>query len=116
MNDVICEYTGYTRDEMLTRNLFNLFTEESQKVMIERLEKLMAGEKIPQTVEYCIRTKGGEELWVLLNARYIYEAGKLKGAAGVVYNITDRRNAEHVIQRSEKKFRDLAELLPPGDF
>jgi two-component system cell cycle sensor histidine kinase/response regulator CckA len=112
VNDVICEYAGYTRDKMLTMNLFNLFTEESQKLMLARLEKLMAGEKTHQAAEYCIRTKGGEELWVLLNARYIYEAGKLKGATGVVYNITDRRNAEHLIQQSEKKFRDLAELLP----
>jgi PAS domain S-box-containing protein len=114
VNDVICEYTGYTRDEMLTMNLFNLLTEESQKLMLTRFEMLMAGEKIPQTVEYCIRTRGGEELWVLLNARYIYETGKLKGATGVIYNITDRRKAEEALRESEELLRSYLENAPDG--
>ena len=42
VNDVICEYTGYTKDELLNTNFFNLLTEESQKLMLTRLEKLMA--------------------------------------------------------------------------
>jgi PAS domain S-box-containing protein len=109
VNDVICEYTGYTRDELLTMNFFNLFTEESRKLMLARLENLMANENIPQTVEYCIRTKGGEEIWILLNSRYIYEAGKLKGATGVIYNITDRKQAEKALRESEERYRIIAE-------
>ncbi len=44
VNDVICEYTGYTKDELLTMNFFNILTEKSQKLMLARLEKLMANE------------------------------------------------------------------------
>ena len=93
---------------MLTMNVFNLLTEESQKLMLARLEKLMANEKIPQTVEYCIRTKGGKELWVRLSARYIYESGKLKSATGVMYNITERKQAEDVLKESEQRYRELS--------
>ncbi len=109
VNDIICEYTGYTRDELLTINLFNLLTEESQMLMLARLEKLMAGEKLEPTAEYCIRTKDGNELWGLFNARYIYEAGKLKGATGVIYDITDRKQAERALKESESKYRLLAD-------
>ena len=116
VNDVICEYTGYTRDELLTMNFFNLLTEESQKLMLARLEKLMANEKITQTVEYCIRTKGGEELWVHLSARYIYESGKLKGATGVIYNITERKGAEAALLESEIKYRTLFESASDAIF
>jgi len=105
VNDIVCEYTGYTRDELLTINLFNLLTEESQKLMIARLEKLMAGEKTEPTVEYCIRTKDGNELWGLFTARYIYEAGKLKGATGVIYNITDRKRVEEELRESLEQLR-----------
>jgi diguanylate cyclase (GGDEF)-like protein len=89
-------------------NFFNILTEKSQKLMLARLEKLMANEKIPQTVEYCIRTKGGEELWVRLSARYIYESGKLKGSTGVVYNITEHKQAEDALRESEQRYRDLS--------
>jgi diguanylate cyclase (GGDEF)-like protein len=76
--------------------------------MLARLEKLRANEIIPQTVEYCIRTKGGEKLWVHLSARYIYKAGKLKGATGVIYNITERKRMEDVLKESEKRYRELS--------
>jgi PAS domain S-box-containing protein len=105
VNDIICEYTGYTRDELLTMNLFNLLTEESQQLMLARFEKLMTGEKTDPMVEYCIRTKNGNELWALFNARYIYEAGKLKGATGVIYNITERKRAEEELQRTLDNLR-----------
>lgn len=105
VNDIICEYTGYTRDELLTTNLFNILTKGSRKLMLARLEKLMAGENIEPTVEYRIRKKDGTELWALLNARYIYETGKLKGATGVIYNITDRKRAEEQLRESLEQLR-----------
>ena len=109
VNDIVCEYTGYTRDELLTMNLFDLLAKESQKLMLERLEKLMAGEKTEPTVEYCIRTKNGNELWGLFTARYIYEAGKLKGATGVIYNITERKKAEGQLRESLEQLRRAME-------
>jgi PAS domain S-box-containing protein len=109
VNDVICEYTGYTRDELLTMNLFKLLTKRSQKSMLARLEKLMAGEKTEPMVEYCIRTKNGNELWVLINARYIYEAGKLKRAIGVVHDIADRKRTEEQLRKSVEQLRRAVE-------
>jgi diguanylate cyclase (GGDEF)-like protein/PAS domain S-box-containing protein len=113
VNDVVCEYTGYTRNELLTMNIFNILTEESQKLMLARLEKLMANELSikpgeVQTVEYCIITKGGEELWVRLSTLYIYESGKLKRSTGVVYNITERKQAEEALKESERRYRELS--------
>jgi diguanylate cyclase (GGDEF)-like protein/PAS domain S-box-containing protein len=108
VNNVICEYTQYTRDELLTTNFFNILTEDSRELMLTRLEKLMAQEDIPQEVEYCIRKKGGEELWVQLRARYIYESGKLKGSSGIVYNINEQKRAEDLLKENEKKYRELS--------
>ena len=47
VNDVALEYTGYTRDEFLTQNPFDILTPESQVLFSERLEKIAAGENVP---------------------------------------------------------------------
>ncbi|RPH48714.1 MAG: PAS domain S-box protein, partial [Desulfobacteraceae bacterium] len=110
VNDVMCEYTGYTKNELLNTNFYNLITDKSQKLMGERIEKLFAGEKIPQSVEYCIRTKGGEEIWVIVNARYIYEGGRLKGGTGIIYNITERRRAEEEKVKLEAQYHQSQKM------
>jgi PAS domain S-box-containing protein len=114
VNDFICEYTGYSRDELVTMNLFDLLTAESRRLMLARLEKLMAGEKMEPTVEYCIRTKDGNELWGLFNVRYIYEAGKLKSSTGIIYDITKRKRAEDALKESEERYRSMLEEIEDG--
>ena len=39
VNDVMCEFTGYSRDEILSMNPFDLLTEESKEYFSERLNK-----------------------------------------------------------------------------
>ena len=114
VNDVVYEFTEYTQDELLNMNFSDIFTEESKKYMGERLEKLYAGEKISPDVEYCIRTKSGKKLWVQLNARYFYKRGKLKRATGIIHNITERKQAEEALKKSEVKYRNIFENAMEG--
>ena len=116
VNDVMCEYTGYSRDEFLSLSPFDILTQESKKQFIERMSKVFAGEAVPETVEYKIRGKGDKEFWVILNAKYIYEKGLPRGAAVVVYDITKRKQAELALRQSEEKYRLLVDNANDGIF
>lgn len=107
VNEVMCEYTGYTRDELLTMNLFDLFTEESRALALQRIDQLSRGESVPDSVEYRIRTKGGRDIWILLNARYQFEEGELRGASGVIYDITEQVRAKEAVEESERRYQAL---------
>ncbi len=50
-NDVILEYTGYTKEEFENLTPMQLLSENSQKLFLERMEKLVKGENIPKFVE-----------------------------------------------------------------
>ena len=102
VNDVMCEYTGYTRQELLTMSALDILAEDSQKKFLERLDKILKGHKVPSSVEFKIRAKSGHELCVLINSKIIYAAdGKPKGATAVVHDITEQKQAEE-----EKKNRE----------
>jgi PAS domain S-box-containing protein/putative nucleotidyltransferase with HDIG domain len=109
VNDVVCEYTGYAKEELLSMNPLNILAEESQRSFLERLTKMIAGEKIPETVEYKIRKKDGKELWVLLNTEFIKENGFPKGATVVVHDITEHKLSEEAIRQSEERYRLLVD-------
>ena len=99
VNEVLCVYTGYTEHEFLSMNPLDLLTEESQNIFIDRLEKLSAGGKPTDnieynSVEYNVQKKDGQELCVLLISDFVYENGQITGARVVVHNITDRKKAE----------------------
>jgi PAS domain S-box-containing protein/putative nucleotidyltransferase with HDIG domain len=107
VNDVMCGYTGYTKEELLSMGSIDILTEESQKRFLERMTKIFSGEKVPDTVEYKIKTKDHKERWVLLRAQYFYEDGLPKRATVVVHDITDRRLSEEALRESEEKYRLL---------
>jgi PAS domain S-box-containing protein/putative nucleotidyltransferase with HDIG domain len=116
VNDVMCEYTGYSKEEFLALSPSDILTEDSKKLFIERMSRAFAGEEVPETVEYKIKGKGGKEFWVILNAKYTYVKGVPTGAAVVVYDITQRKLAEFALRESEEKYRLLVDNANDGIF
>jgi two-component system, cell cycle sensor histidine kinase and response regulator CckA len=94
INDVLSEYTGYSREDLLSMSALDLLTEESHSQFIERLDSIFAGEEIPDTVEYKINCKNDQEFWALVNAKYVYENETPTRATLVVHDITERKRAE----------------------
>jgi PAS domain S-box-containing protein/putative nucleotidyltransferase with HDIG domain len=110
VNDVMCEYTGYTKEELLgNMSPFDILSADSKALFMERMTKVFAGEKVPEAVEYTIQTKDGRTIWVILNTKLVYEKGFPKGAKVVVHNITERKLAEQALRQSEEKYRFLVD-------
>lgn len=115
VNDVMCEYTGYTKNELLNMSALDFLTEESQKRFLDRMDKLFKGKQIPKTVEYKARAKDGREFWLFLDARYEYdENGMPNGATVVAHDITDRKRAEEQKERLEDQLQQAHKMEAIG--
>ena len=114
VNDVMCEYTGYTREEFLTLNPLDLISDESKGLFLGRMAKVFAGEKVPESVEYKICGKNGREFWVVLYTRYFYENANLKSAMVIVHDSTERKQAEEGLRLSEEMFSKAFTSSPNG--
>ncbi len=111
-NDAMCEFTGFSPEELYSMNPIDILTPESQKFFYKRLEKIASGETVPETVDYEIRTKDGRNHWASLKTRYKYKGGMVTGALVVAHDVTEQRKAREALKESERRFRELAELMP----
>lgn len=111
VNDIMCEYMGYTKDEFLGMSPSDILTEESQALFTERVRRMSAGETVPETVEFKIRAKHGREFWVILNVRFFWEEGAITRATVIVHNITEIKAAQEALRESEMRLRLLSSRL-----
>ena len=64
VNDVMCRYTGYSREELLAMDPMNILSEESKFLLLQRLKALFDGREVEEHQEFQIRTKDGKRVWI----------------------------------------------------
>jgi PAS domain S-box-containing protein len=114
VNDVMCNYTGYTEEEFLGLDPNALFTEESQKTFARVVDQVFSEKPEELSAEYQIRGKNQREFWVLSNARFFYEHGEPKRSMAVVHDLTEIRRAEAERKALELKLQHAQKLESLG--
>jgi PAS domain S-box-containing protein len=71
------------------------------------------GARKPFVLEYRLRRRDGEYRWVVDHGAPFYDkSGKFGGYIGSCFDITERREAEETLRRSERRFSVFMENLP----
>ena len=114
VNEVMCDYTGYSREGFLELKPLDLFTNESKKRFIETQQKVIHGDKVSEVAEYKIRCKNGSEFWVILNSKLSYDQGRPNKITFVVHDITNLKRAEEEKKKLEKQLHKAQKMEAIG--
>jgi PAS domain S-box-containing protein len=108
VNDVMARQTGYSRDELLSINPLDILDIDSRRKFLERVRRSSSGKDIDESVDYTIIRKDGRRMDVTLNAMLRFEEGKVVGAFVIAHDITERKNYENEIERSNAELQQFA--------
>jgi PAS domain S-box-containing protein len=114
INRVGCEAIGYSREEMLGKNVLelNILHPRDSELAATVISRHFAGENVSKTEYTVIRKDGSERLFSVVGAAIRDPDGNLQSITNMCRDITDRKAAEEALRQSEEKFREFAENLP----
>ncbi len=114
INDGFTKTTGYTAEDVIgrTSSEINVWVNLEDR---DRMVKTMIESGEVRNLEAPFRKKNGSIDIALMSASLIDIDG-VAHILSVTRDITDRKRAEETIRESEKRFRDLAEMLPQAVF
>ncbi len=98
VNDVACHYLGYSKEEILSLNPFDILSEESKRHFAERLMCFQAGTPVPDMTEFEVVARSGQVYWVLLTINFLKKNGRISGATVVAHDISERKRAEELVR------------------
>lgn len=104
---------GWSREEVLGKNLFEFLIPQSARRRVEEVVKVLLRGNAELDVVNENLTKSGEIILCRWNNSILRDgAGNTVGVISLALDITEQRLAEEQLRESEKRFRDLAALLP----
>jgi len=106
VNIKICEILGYSAEEMMGKELYDFMDAEGKAYAIACMERRRNGAKENLNIRYVKKT--GEDVWANISANPIFDkTGRYKGALAMVTDITQSKQDQEALQKSEANLRAI---------
>ncbi|MCS7129843.1 MAG: PAS domain S-box protein [Archaeoglobaceae archaeon] len=105
-NEVFCNYCGYSKEEILNRNVISLIYEEDIEKVKEIIERGFKGEWVFDEFRY--KTRAGEVRWASGIFRAFQIGGEVYGV-GNYADLTELKSLLKNLEESERFYRELIE-------
>ncbi|MCC6346717.1 MAG: PAS domain S-box protein, partial [Nitrospirales bacterium] len=103
--------TGFSREELLQRNLYDLATPEFKSSARKCGEGYLADDRSPARYEFKITTKGGEERWIDFTVSRIAYKG-VPSIIGTAFDVTDRKRTEEALWETTRTLQSFIQASP----
>jgi len=106
--------TGYSAVELQTKipYLDEVVDNQDREAVYQALEQACRYRR-RFNLEYRIKTRTGNHKWVWEQGEFLYNShGKAYAREGVILDISDKKEAEDIIQQSEHRLKQVIDLVP----
>ena len=115
VNEAAKKVLGYTEEEFLQTSLMEIIDPSSLSAAKDYFcENTFDNAEKIGPYEVLVRTKGGEPVWLEAVLHIMYHEDKPTKVHGIARDITDRKNMESALEKSERFLRQTGEIARVG--
>lgn len=103
-NEASLNLLGYSREEIFSLNFASLIDENQMPKALSAIEEILQNGFVKNFLEFKLKTKDGNYVWVETDSSLIYKNGEPSSILGVARDITDRKNAQEALWKSEERY------------
>ncbi len=114
INDAMTAIFGYSKEELMAMNPFQLLDDRGKALLTERIRRLNAGERIDEAVEYAVKKKDGTVAYGELHVTLTDTHSKGHTALVVAHDITERRRAQEELALERDRLIRVLDAMQDG--
>jgi PAS domain S-box-containing protein len=118
VNNALCEFLGYNRNELCTKDLLVITHSEDKEQTVKQLMELEAGEVSNTRIENRYIHKGGRVLWGDVRRSVIRDSqtGRPRYIVSQTGDITERKRIEQELRERESELKEAQRLAQVGSW
>ncbi|WP_160715628.1 PAS domain-containing hybrid sensor histidine kinase/response regulator [Chitinophaga solisilvae] len=98
-----CRLSGYAEEELLGRNITEVFVPEENRKYAHALRKHRMEDNVPLVYDMEIMLKDGTRRWVLASSANVFDRnGKIIGGAGIHMDITGQKRLQQELEEARR--------------
>jgi PAS domain S-box-containing protein len=106
-NSLFENYTGYKRDQLVGKSVYELFPEEYAKIYMDADETLLTHETTQRYEGKMVDASGNIKDIIFNKARFTDSEGNVIGLIGAMFDITEQKQTERLIFESQQKLLNI---------
>lgn len=115
-NNMLLKLLGYQREDILSLNITSLIGTDQLSKTVQTLKELKETGAQQGITEYRVKCNDGTFLYLETTESVIYRDGKPYAIQGIARDITDRKQLENALRKSEERYRTILQEMQDSYF